>query len=114
LGEWVSLAEVVGDGDASASPTAGLFRGEVVLSVDGSSAGDGDGAVWVRPGDTLTVTYYEQGGVEVISSHEVRVGFPAVGLPATGPWAFGIMALGLAAAGALRRARGGAMARRPR
>ena len=80
-GEWLSLAEVVSGSDASPSPTSHLFRGEVLLSVEAASLGGGDGAVRVPPGDTVTVTYYEHGGFEVLSTHEVSVGFAGGDLP---------------------------------
>ena len=90
-GEWVSLAEVVSGSDASASPNSHLFRGEVLLSMEAASVGQGDGAVWVQPGDTITVTYHEQGGIDVVSSHEVQVrGGKRPGGGSTGPVGGGV------------------------
>ena len=99
-GEWFSLAEVVSGSDASASPTSHLFRGEVLFGMGAASLGQGDGAVWVQPGDTVTVTYYEQGGIEAVSSHEVQVRFVVAGVPAADPLALFAAALGFAAVGA--------------
>jgi hypothetical protein len=105
-GEWFSLAEVVSASDASASPTSHLFRGEVLFSTEAAAVGQGDGAVWVQPGDTITVTYYERGGIDAVSSHQVQVKFVLAGVPAAGPLALFVAALGLAVAGlwGLRRA----------
>jgi hypothetical protein len=97
-GEWLSLSEVVSGSDASPSPTSHLFRGEVLLSVEAASVGEGDGAVRVQPGDTVIVTYYEHGGLEVQSSHEVAVGFSGVDLPVGGSLALLAMAIGYVAA----------------
>lgn len=98
-GEWVSLAEVVSGSDANSSPTSHMFRGEVLISMEVASMGQSDGAIWVQPGDTITVTYYEQGGTEAVSSHEVQVRFVVAGVPAAGPLALFAAAFGLAAAG---------------
>ena len=98
-GEWFSLAEVVSGSDASASPNSHLFRGEVSFSIEATSVGQGDGAVWVQPGDTITATYYEQGGTEAVSSHEIKVTFVVASVPAAGPLALFVAALGFAAVG---------------
>jgi len=97
-GEWLSLSEVVSGSDASLSPTSHLFRGAVLLSVAAISVGEGDGAVWVQPGDTVIVTYYEDGGLEVVSSHEVSIGFDGADLSAAGSLALLAAAIGYAAA----------------
>ena len=98
-GEWLSLAEVASASDASASPNSHLFRGEVKFSMEATSVGQGDGSVWVQPGDAITVTYYEQGGTEAVSSHQVQVSFVVASVPAAGPLALLMAALGFAAAG---------------
>lgn len=66
--------------------------------MEAASVGVGDGVVRVQPGDTVTVTYYEHGGLEVVSSHEVSVGFGGADLPAAGSLALLAAAIGYAAA----------------
>ena len=82
-GEWVAIAEVVSETDAGASPTSGLFRGQVVVSDNAEASASGDGAVWVRRGDKITVTYYDSDGATVIDTHQANVVFP-VPVPTTG------------------------------
>lgn len=107
-GEWLSLTEVVSASDAGASPNSHLFHGEVLFSMEATSVGQGDGAVWVQPGDTITVTYHEQGGIDVVSSHEVQARFVVAGVPSAGPLGLLAAALGFAAAGGV-----GSQASRP-
>jgi hypothetical protein len=97
-GEWLSLTEVVSGSDASLSPTSHLFRGEVLLSAGAAFVGEVDGAVRVQQGDTVIVRYYEHGGLEVVPSHEVSVGFAGVDLPLGGSLALLAAAIGYAAA----------------
>lgn len=75
-GEWVGVSEVASETDAGSSPTAGLFRGAVLLSGDVAALLSGDGAVWVRPGDNVTVAYYDSDGATVIDSHQVPMASP--------------------------------------
>ena len=77
VGEWVAIGEVASETDATASPTSGLFRGEVLMSSDSSALASGDGAVWVQDGDSLTASYYESDGAIIIGSHQATVDFPA-------------------------------------
>ena len=77
VGEWVSIGEVASETDPGASPTSGLFRGEVLLSADPAAMASVDGAVWVQDGDSLTVSYYESDGATLIGSHQATADFPA-------------------------------------
>jgi hypothetical protein len=72
-GEWVSFVEVVGEADPTASPTSDLFLGQVLLSDAVAAAETGDGKVWARPGDFLTVTFSGAGGTPTIASHSIDV-----------------------------------------
>ena len=76
--------EVAGETDATASPTSALFKGQVLLSSQAAASAAGDGAVWVQPGDTLTVTYYAAGGTTAISSNTAAINAPTP-VPAAGP-----------------------------
>ncbi len=89
-GEWVTVREVLSETDTAASPTSGLFRGEVLLSPDIAAAATGDGAVWALPGDSLTVRYYDSDGATVIDSHQVHVDLPPV--PASGWLSLSVLA----------------------
>ena len=85
-GEWVAIAEVMSETDTGSSPTSGLFRGEVALSGDVAASALGDMAVWVQPGDTLTVTYYDSDGATVIDTHQVTVDSPALTSVPSADW----------------------------
>ena len=93
-GEWVAMSEVVSETDASPSPASGLFRGQVQLSGDPASTASGDGAVWVRVGDTLTASYREVGGATTVDSHAVSVAAASTPtpVPAVGPAVLGVLA----------------------
>ena len=83
LGEWVSIGAVVSVSGVGVCPVLGLypppglFSGEVLLSDNVATAGDGDGYVWVRHGDALTVTYYDTDGVTPVDTHQVSVTLPS-------------------------------------
>ncbi|MCH8206590.1 MAG: hypothetical protein IH956_06250 [Chloroflexi bacterium] len=72
-GEWLAIAEVAGEADASASPTSALYLGQVTLNSNAASTQAEDGAVWVQPGDTVSVVYYEADGATEISSATATV-----------------------------------------
>ena len=89
-GEWVAIAEVAGEADASASPTSTLYLGQVALISSAAAVQAGDGAVWVQPGDTLTVVYYEADGVTQIASDTAAV--QAAPVPGLGGLALAVLA----------------------
>lgn len=89
-GEWLAVAEVASEVDASASPTSSLYLGQVTLSSNAASSLTGDGAIWVQPGDTVGVVYYEADGVTEISSDTATV--QAVPLPGLGGPALAVLA----------------------
>ena len=94
-GEWVAIGEVASETDATPSPTSALFKGQVLLSSQVAASTSGDGAVWVQPGDTLTVTHYAAGGTTSISSNTVAINAPKPAptpIPATGPKALILLA----------------------
>ena len=76
VGEWLPIFEVAGELDATPHPTSGILRGEVLLSGNPGAAAIGDGAVWARGGDSVTVTYFEQDGTTPIASHHATVDTP--------------------------------------
>ena len=76
-GEWVPLSEVVSDEDSAPSPTSGVFRGSVSLSLAPSTAAPGDGTMLVAHGDRLTVTYYEPGGETAIDTDGAPLELPS-------------------------------------
>ena len=92
-GEWVSISEVASetDADAGASPTSALFRGQVLLGGSEAALAPGDGAVWVRPGDVVTVAYQ----VAVVSPTPIPFATP---VPATG-WLYLVLLAGVFALG---------------
>jgi len=61
-GEYVTISEVVSVSSSSASPTSGVFRGEVVLSSSAAAQGTNNDGVWLQDGDTLTVSYLKSDG----------------------------------------------------
>ena len=75
-GEWVAIREVASEINASPSPTSGLFRGGVLLREDIAVSGFGDGVVYVQPGDSLTVTYFDADGSTVLDTYQVRIDPP--------------------------------------
>jgi hypothetical protein len=83
-GEWLAVAEVASEIDASASPTSSLYLGQVTLSSNAASTLTGDGAVWVQPGDTVSVVYYDADGVTEISSSTAAV--QAAPSPGSAAW----------------------------
>ena len=89
-GEWVAIAEVAGEADASASPTSALFLGQVTLSASAGAAQAGDEAIWVQPGDTVSVVYYEADGATEISSDTAAV--KAALVPGLGGLALAVLA----------------------
>ena len=114
VGEWVPIGAVVsvsGIGVCPVTglyPTPGLFSGQVLLSDDAATAGDGDGTVWVRPGDVLAVTHYGSDGSTPVGAHQVDVvaaGPGLIALPATGRLFLGLLAVVFALAMAWRRRR---------
>ena len=71
-GEWVTISEVESVTSTVATSTTRLFHGSIILDEDGAAAAAGDGKVWVRDGDTLTVNYYNADGI-VLDSDTVEV-----------------------------------------
>jgi len=57
-GEWVAIGEVADEGSSTANHNSGIFLGSILIGTDASYETAADGTVWVRDGDTLTVTYY--------------------------------------------------------
>ena len=84
-GEWISLAEVAGLSDRSPAGATGLFFGEVLLSPDPAHAGEGDGVVWVRPGDVVRAAYFDADPAMLIDQHfVVAAALAATPVPAAG------------------------------
>ena len=68
VGAWVTITEVKGVGSTSTAPTSNIYHGSVRLTGDSRDASNDKNAVWVRDGDTLTVTFYEDDHVTEIGS----------------------------------------------
>ena len=66
-GEWVAFSEVAGTDNAAPHAASGIFRGRVTPSTDRAADASGDGSVWVKEGDELTIAYYGEGGAELYS-----------------------------------------------
>ena len=77
-GEWIAIAEVASETDASPAPKSSLFLGEATLSPDPQTNQAGDATVWIKPGDEVTVGYYKEDGTTLISSDVVTVEAPPV------------------------------------
>ena len=61
-GEWVGFSEVTSSTNSSPNASSGIFRGSITPSAAESADASGDGKVWVRAGDSLTITYFGSGG----------------------------------------------------
>ena len=114
VGEWVAIGAVVSVSGTGVCPfpglypPPGLFSGQVLLSDDAATAGSGDGAVWVSPGDVLAVTHYGSDGSTPVGAHQVDVVEADPGLtplPATGRLFLGLLSVVFAVAVAWRRRR---------
>ena len=104
-GEWIAISEVTSETDSTSAPKSGLFLGETTLSPDSQTSEAGDATVWVKPGDEVTVGYYEADGTTLISSDTVMVEAPPV--PGVTGVGLAVLAGLLAAAVAFRILRNG-------
>ena len=73
VGEWVTITEVSGVGSESSAPQSNIYRGVIELSSDAKATQSGDGKVWVRDGDTMTVEVYEDDNTTVITSDTATI-----------------------------------------
>ncbi len=83
-GEWVAIAEVASETDPSPGEVSALFRGEVLLSQD-QEARNTPGAIWVRPGDQVTVEYVGAATGNGIPSDSAEVVAPPAPTPTATP-----------------------------
>ena len=65
VGEWIKIDEVADEGDTTPHPTSNIYHGSVVLSGDSSATQSGDGKIYVRDGETITVAFYDADDEEV-------------------------------------------------
>ena len=98
-GEPAGLREVAGEGDQTDSPDSGIFLGQVDLSDDTDALADGDAAVFVQGGDTLTVRYLDGEGTQIASAQATVQGISPTPtpIPSAGIVASTALALSLAA-----------------
>ena len=86
-GEFVTISEVAAIGSSTASPTTGIFRGDVTLSSDAASQGTNNDGVWLQDGDTVTVSYLKSDGTsedtDTITVDDVKPTISAI-VPADG------------------------------
>ena len=73
VGAWVEISEVETPGITTASSVSDVYYGSVVLTDDAREASTNANMVWVRDGDTLTVTFYEDDHVTEIDSDEATI-----------------------------------------
>ncbi len=88
MGEPVSVSEVSSETDPTPSAVSALFAGLVLISDDAAALADGDGAVWVQPGDDVTVTYFGPAQSNVIATYRSQTEFPTptpTPTPTSGP-----------------------------
>ena len=69
-GEWVAISEVMSEADSSPSATSNLFLGKVSVSSDSQMAGAGDGVVYAKSGDHVSVSYLDEDGNEKAKSED--------------------------------------------
>ena len=98
-GEPVGLREVAGEDDEADSPDSGVFLGHVDLSDSPDATANGDGAVYVKGGDILTVRYLDGGEVQIAEAQATVQGISPTPtpIPAAGTVASVALALSLAA-----------------
>jgi translation initiation factor IF-1 len=75
-GEWLTISEVASASDPAPNASSRLFRGEVILSSNAAIKGTDNDGVWVQPGDTVTVSYYDSAG-NIIDSDTIGVSLPS-------------------------------------
>ena len=75
IGAWVTITEIEAIGDTAKDPTSNRYHGSIGLtgnsreaSLSRDNAVDSDDKIWVRDGDTLTVTYYEADHTTIIDT----------------------------------------------
>ncbi len=69
-GEWVAISEVVSEADSSPSATSNLFFGKVSVSSDSQMAGTGNGVVYAKSGDHVSVSYLDEDGNNKANSND--------------------------------------------
>ena len=65
VGEWITIGEVADEGDKTSDPTSNIYHGSIKLSDDAAATASGDDEIYVRDGETITVTFYDAGDEEV-------------------------------------------------
>ena len=73
VGEWVTITEVTLVGSTSTAPQTDTYWGAIEISSDSKATASGDGKVWVRDGDTITVEVYEDDNTTVITSDTATI-----------------------------------------
>ena len=65
VGEWITITEVMGVGNTMPGPQSNLYHGSVMLSDDSSATASGDEEIYVRDGEEIKVTFYDEDDEEV-------------------------------------------------
>ena len=65
VGEWITITEVADEGTPTPHPTSNIYHGSVKLSDDSGATASDDKEIYVRDGETITVTFYDAGDEEV-------------------------------------------------
>ena len=65
VGAWIMITEVADVGDSDPHPTSNIYHGSVKLSDDAAATASDDGEIYVRDGETITVTFYDADDDEV-------------------------------------------------
>ena len=80
IGAWVTITEIVAIGDTVKAPRSDKYHGSIGLTGNSREASqsrdDTDEAndkVWVRDGDTLTVTYYDSDHTTIIDTDTATI-----------------------------------------
>ena len=69
----MTITEVKAVGSTSTAPQTNVYHGAIMLSSDAKATQSGDGRVWVRDGDTITVEVYEDDNTTVITSDTATI-----------------------------------------
>ena len=80
IGAWVTITEIVGIGDTDKDARSNVYHGSIGLTGNSREASqsrddkdESNDKVWVRDGDTLTVTYYDADHTTIIDTDTATI-----------------------------------------